>query len=661
MTEPTPHQDPFGFDSGEWLTLTLAASQDDPLGALGPYALLEEVARGGQGVVYRACDTRTGAIVAVKRLAEGAFASPSARERLAREIDVVSRLDHPAIPRLLDVESLGSQSLLVLEWVDGVPVTRWAADGPRTARDIVKPFARAAEALLHAHQRGVVHRDLKPSNLLITPGGDPRVLDFGLAKRLDTDESMLTRVGQFVGTPAYASPEQHSGGDAVDVRSDVYSLAVLLFQALSGALPFPGDRAATGEPPRLAGRRDGADRDLDAILRRALACSPGDRYRSMDAFAADLDRWLAGVEIEARWPTTTERLGSAVRGHRWLVAGIASAVVVSLAFGATMGVLRHRADVQAQRAEHVQQFVSSILLPDASGSVSLDARLVDLLENASQRIDRELGQDPAAALRVRQRMVEIYRQLWMWGEAGREAERALPHARLVHGEDSLAEADLLSALALSRAFNADADAADFSRRALGIRRRRLAEEPLAIAGSEANLAFCLWYTSANDNEAVRELYLKSLDTFERASNGASPTWAGTLYSFAAFLVESGRREEALVRFGEAVSQYDQLPADYDQHRIRCLTDLGTTLSAAGRVEEAGPCFERAVREGSSSRADPWTVRAMEGLSAYRELQGRPAEARELLTRTLELQAQLAEPVWDPAILEARRARLAAAP
>ncbi len=659
---PFPDGDPFGFESESWLSLTRAAALDDPLGSLGPYTLLEEVARGGQGVVYRARDTRTGSVVAVKRLAEGAFAGPTARERLAREIDVVSRLDHPSIPRLLDVERLGSQSILVLEWVDGVPVTRWAAETPRSARDIVARFADAADAILHAHQRGVVHRDLKPSNLLITPDEKPRILDFGLAMRLDADETLLTRAGQFLGTPAYASPEQREGRrEDVDVRSDVYSLAVVLFECLAGSLPFGTHRPERADVPRLAARVDGADQDLDAILRRALALSPADRFASMDAFASDLRRWHRGDEIEARWPTPTEQLGRAMRRHRWIVAGVALAVTVSIAFGATMGVLRQEAHREAERAERVQQFVSSILLPDASGSVSLDATLVDLLENASRRVDEELGGDREATLRVRMRMAGIYRQLWMWEEAGREATRALPDAEFVHGAESPETARVLALLSLSAAFADDPAAVDHARRALEIRRRVMTDQPRRIASAEANLAFALGYTGgeAARDEADRH-YRASIVEFERLGFDAGPDHAGTLYAYAAFLQGNGRLADCLERYEEALAVYDQLPVDYDQHRIRCLTDFASALCGNDRLAEAGPLYERAVQEGSESRSDPWTVRAVEGLARYRELQGRKREARDLLARTMELQSGLARPVWSEELLLARIADLDAA-
>ena len=196
----------FGFDSEAWLERLQQAEVAAALGRMGAYELLEEIGRGGQGVVFRARQPGTGREIALKRLLAGAFASPAARRRFEREIEAVTALAHPGIVTVHGVEQVEGAPVLAMEWVAGVPVTEWAA---RRARpEVLQLFLQLCEALQHAHQRGVLHRDLKPSNVLVDASGRPRVLDFGLAKRSTDQGSTISRSGEFLGTPAYAPPEQ---------------------------------------------------------------------------------------------------------------------------------------------------------------------------------------------------------------------------------------------------------------------------------------------------------------------------------------------------------------------------------------------------------------------------------------------------------------------
>ncbi|HWL92894.1 MAG TPA: serine/threonine-protein kinase, partial [Phycisphaerae bacterium] len=220
--------DRFGFNdaAGPWLDRFRAAVVPAPLGCIGPYEVLEEVARGGQGIVYLARQPGTQRIVAVKRLLTGPWAGAAARGRFEHEVRVVSSFRHPNIVTLFAMDVIEGLPIFAMEWVEGVPITQWASP-ERSMRDIVCVFIRVCEAVHYAHQRGVIHRDLKPSNILIDENGEPRVLDFGIAMPIagsvesaGLDDSYNDR---FVGTVAYAAPEQfHDAGRDVDVRTDLY-------------------------------------------------------------------------------------------------------------------------------------------------------------------------------------------------------------------------------------------------------------------------------------------------------------------------------------------------------------------------------------------------------------------------------------------------------
>ena len=232
----------FGFDleDDDWFGLLRGMGDRRPMGRIGPYELLGELGRGGQGIVFKARQPRTGREIALKRVAAGDFATPEMRAHFDREIEAVVALDHPHIVTVYGSDIVDGQPVLAMRWVDGVPFDRWARSGEGPRReilDILSVFALVCDAIHHAHQRGVIHRDIKPSNILVDREDRPNVLDFGLARvQLDSGGGMtLTDSGQFLGTPAYAAPEQIRGElREIDVRTDVYALGAVLYGALTG-------------------------------------------------------------------------------------------------------------------------------------------------------------------------------------------------------------------------------------------------------------------------------------------------------------------------------------------------------------------------------------------------------------------------------------------
>jgi serine/threonine protein kinase len=232
--------------------------------AIGGYELLEELHRGGQGVVYRALQLGTKRQVALKVLLEGPLASESARRRFEREVEVAASLRHSNIVTILDSGISDGRYYFAMEYIDGLRLDRYLAKVRPTLRETVQLFVTICDAVNFAHQRGVIHRDLKPPNILVDEEGQPHVLDFGLAKpaqRATSEEStiqVLSTAGELLGTVAYMSPEQTLGSLEVDLRSDVYSLGVVFYEALLGRLPYSVDgplgevltRIANAEPQR---------------------------------------------------------------------------------------------------------------------------------------------------------------------------------------------------------------------------------------------------------------------------------------------------------------------------------------------------------------------------------------------------------------------------
>jgi predicted Ser/Thr protein kinase len=278
---------------------------------IGRYRIVRTLGRGGMGVVYLALQANPERLVALKLLSGAA--SDAALARFRREAELLARLSHPGIARIIEVDVEDGRPFLVMEYVDGRDLALHCASLSRKERIVL--LARVADAVEHAHSRGIVHRDLKPSNILIDAEGDPRVLDFGIGQLLGEGHT-LTQTGVALGTPAYMSPEQASGSTRTDARSDVYALGVMAYELIADRLPLPVAgltplealrQVSEATPPPLS-RLDRTLRgDLELIVETALAKSPQQRYASAGAFADDLRRYLAAEPTRARRPSVWKR------------------------------------------------------------------------------------------------------------------------------------------------------------------------------------------------------------------------------------------------------------------------------------------------------------------------------------------------------------------
>jgi serine/threonine-protein kinase len=292
---------------------TLAPRHDSSLSLLvlpcrfGDYELLEELGRGGMGVVYRAQQISLRREVAVKMILRGQLASEADRERFHSEAEAAARLDHPGIVPVYEVGDVEGRPYFSMKYIDGQTLADRLVDGPLGNREAARIVREVARAIHFAHERGVLHRDLKPSNILLDRSGLAHVTDFGLAKQI-TDAASLTRTGAVLGTPAYMAPEQAAGARGeVGPASDVYSLGVILYHMLTGRPPFqaasPVDTVLMvleqdPVPPRLLNPK--ADRDLEMIALRCLQKPTDLRYPTAAALADDLDAYLHDERISAR-------------------------------------------------------------------------------------------------------------------------------------------------------------------------------------------------------------------------------------------------------------------------------------------------------------------------------------------------------------------------
>ena len=303
-----------------------ASGNEFPSGGLllpcnfGDYELLEELGRGGMGVVYRARQVTLGRVVALKMILRGQLASPADRERFQAEAKAAAKLDHPGIVPVYEVGDVRDRPYFTMKYVPGTTLSQRLADGPLPSREAATLLAEVARAIHFAHSRGVLHRDIKPSNILLDEQNRPHVTDFGLAKQL-TENASLTKSGAVLGTPAYMAPEQAAGARGnVGPTSDVYSLGVVLYHMLTGRPPFQGASPVDTVlmvleqdpvPPRLLNPK--ADRDLEMIALRCLQKPTDLRYPTAAALASDLEAYLKDESISARSGRFGQVLASLMR------------------------------------------------------------------------------------------------------------------------------------------------------------------------------------------------------------------------------------------------------------------------------------------------------------------------------------------------------------
>lgn len=441
------------------------------------YQLLGEVARGGQGIIYKAVQTATRRRVALKVPTSDSLSTVSGRRRFEQEIALVAGLRHPYIVTVHDRGTTrDGRVFVVMEYVSGERLDRWAerlerrpdaalVDQQAATRAKLEVMAKVCEAVQYAHQRGIMHRDLKPGNILVDAEDRPRLLDFGIARLLVPGGLHQTLTGEFVGTPAYASPEQVSGeAEGVDTRTDVYSLGVVLYELLLERLPYPETtmpqrmiehiRGTEPERPwvRTAARGRGpVDAELGTILLKALSKDRERRYQTAAALGADLRRYMAGEAIEAKRDSTWYVIRKAARRHRTLViaAGFVLAAVGVGIGTAAYGLARARgafdresaerakAQSETEKLEAIGQILREVLPPATAGLTNPDSPERRALVVLDEKLTAGLMQEqPLLEAAVRTMLASIYLDHGVLNLAEPHARIALRLREQAFGKDT---------------------------------------------------------------------------------------------------------------------------------------------------------------------------------------------------------------------------------
>src|SRR3977135_4500127 len=490
-----------------------------PFGTVQIFKLLGE---GGMGVVYLAERRDLGTQVAVKVLRD-AWLSPARRERFASEQRTLAQLNHPLIARLYDADTLDDGTpWFVMEYFDGVPLTQYCREHECSVEERLHLFRSVCEAVQHAHANAVIHRDLKPSNILVKSDGSIRLLDSGIAKQLESLDLQVdqTMTGLRLMTPAYASPETIRG-DRVGISPDVYSLGVILYELLTGQLPFdlsgltPAEAAtiiAEHEPgkPSAAVKRTTDSKsdskshshvlsvsktawaDLDVLCLSAMHKDPRRRYRSVEALMRDVEHYLNGEPLEARSDTLDYRIGKFVRRNRRAVGAmtVIFVVIVGLVafFTVRLAKARDAALAEAARTQRIQQFTANLFQGgDAATGPSDSLRVITIVDRGVQEA-KTLNHDPKVQAELYQTLGSIYQKLGKFEPADSLLRSALDQRKSLFGADSPEAAESLTALGLLRSDQAHLDEAEqLTRQGLEMAKRHLPPNHPALA--KATLAF----------------------------------------------------------------------------------------------------------------------------------------------------------------------------
>jgi len=604
-----------------------------PPRTLGAYRTVREIARGGMGVVFEGerSDGQFVKRVALKLLST-AFVTPVLRRRFLRERQILAQLEHPNIARLLDGGiTPNGEPYLVMEFVEGEPITAYVKRKRLTVPERVKLFLRVCAAVSHAHGRLIVHRDLKPGNILVTDAGTVKLLDFGLARVVNPDltPEVTETVLRFM-TPAYASPEQVRG-EPFTVVGDVFSLGVVLYELLADRRPF-GRPGATSEEVRQAIceqdpapiARRAISSDLHTIMRKAMDKDSRRRYLSVESFAADLANYLAGRPILARPASVPYRAAKFLRRHRWPILASTVAASALIAGGLIAASQARRAQ---RRFDDVRQLATSVVfeLHDAVADIPGSTKARELIVRRGleylDRLSREAGNDAdlwrqlsAGYLRLgdAQGNPSIANLGDRDGARGsyRKAAEILERLHARRPEDRPTVRELVRALhRLANLTDDVSQSTPLFLRALALSQAECAAHPHDLV-AQRDLAGCIYWTGqayAKDRrylESARE-YRKALAIYRDLDHAHSTPetrrdLAVCLKHLAAVAVMSGDLAEALASYQSArdideatlvadpKNSQAQLDLSYD------LSDLGITFVRLQQPARATEAFDRAL-------------------------------------------------------------------
>ncbi len=614
--------------TGSFLHETLQSGESLTSISIDGYEIQREIRRGAQGIVFEAVQLAAKRKVALKLLLSGAFATTAQRRRFEREIELVAGLDHPGIVTVFDsgVTQAG-QLYFAMQYVDGITLDQWTdcaiTGSTESKRDVLRQClnvqARICQAVHHAHLHGIIHRDLKPGNILIDSDDQPHVLDFGLAKPFDPEtiraSQTVTQAGQFMGTIAYAAPEQTRGDPTViDVRSDVYALGVILYEMLSGTLPIEPDadlRATlraivelTPVPPSHSSTTAlPIDRDLDTIVMTALAKDRPRRYQSAQALLEDIEHYLNGEPIDTRRDSSLYVLRKNLVRHRIALSIVTLFVLLLVGFSISMSILYQRATIEADKVKQINLFLEDTLGSVEPMTPGQAVTVREMLDEAAQWIDIALSDQPEVQAAIHTTIGNGYRALGLYDRSNYHFTESLRIRRDLFGEHHAQVAQSLNAMALLRHSEGRLEEAQqLFEDALRIREDVLGHNTYEVSLTHANLARV--YRDMEEFDQSEHHIRTSLAVRRELFGNTHQDVAMCQFSLGQLEVLRGENEKAIVLHQQAYATRMQILHRDHPDLERSQHAIGTILLELDRTEEALPFLQkshsaRVQRLGSS--------------------------------------------------------------
>jgi tetratricopeptide (TPR) repeat protein/tRNA A-37 threonylcarbamoyl transferase component Bud32 len=626
----------------------------------GDYELLEELARGGMGIVYKARHLTLNRVVALKMIRSAHLATEKELQRFRAEAEAAASLDHQHIVPVYEVGERDGQHFFSMKLIEGGSLASRMSDVAKDQKTAVRLLATVALAVHHAHQRGILHRDLKPSNILIDEQGRPYISDFGLAKRFEYD-SNLTLSAAVIGTPSYMAPEVAAGGARqVTVAADVYGLGAILYEIITGHPPFQADtrletlRQVQEQQPSLANSK--VSRDLETICLKCLSKDPQQRYGSAQTLAEDLERWLAGEPIRARRTSLAGRLWRWSRRRPAIAAllGVIFLALVSLGIGglwhnARLGRALADARQENARAQAVTEFLEDVFKmgsPDRAKGRQIT--IEEALDQAAQSVGDKFAGQPLTEAQIRTIIGSIYHELGKLEAAEQQHRSALEIRRAILGEehlDTLASRQHLAQALSSRGFPLRARV--HVQKAFDGRKRQLGPEHPDTLESMELLAWT--YAGRFAHSEAETINRQLLEIRQRTLGESHPQTLTLLGTIASNIARQGRHAEAEPLYRKALDGLRKRPGIEAPNALDVLNDFAITLEALGNYQEAEQ-YRRQILEIRTRLARPEHKSARDakfGLGTFLLRRGRLDEALKELEGVYKLQLQtVGEAHWD---------------
>jgi eukaryotic-like serine/threonine-protein kinase len=650
---------------------------------IGPYKVLEELGRGGMGIVYlvERADRQYKKRMALKLVKHG-MDTEEVLHRFRYERQILASLEHPNIARLYDGGATGDgRPYLVMEYVEGEPITAFCDSRRLSVDDRLRLFSSVCRTVQFAHQNLIVHRDLKPSNVLVTSTGEVRLLDFGIAKLLETEpDAELPQTRPFMRfiTPEYASPEQRSG-DTVTTASDVYSLGIILYELLTGSHPWkknngkrttelPDPFAVSESPSARILRSDSEEifivrqttkkalsrllkNDLTNIITTALQPEVSHRYQSAEQLLRDIERYLGGHPVAARPPTAVYRLRKFVGRNKTIVLSACIVLLMALLFVVFSRIqytqtVRERdiATLERDKAREVAAFLENIfsVADPTFGTARADTmRVKDFVTGSVQRVRHELADQPILRAHLLNILGNVHQQFGMHTEARSLLEEALSLRRALFGEQhadvTASKNDLGVVLGKTGEHTA---AEEYIREALDFRVKHLEPYHEDLAKSYTSLANLL-HTKGEYDEA-EAMYREALSIHEALYSEMHQKTAVSLSNLATILQRKGALPEAEQLYRRAFSVYENILGDEHPHVATAANNLGLLLTDQGKFEDAEILLRRALamRQRMYGSQHPEVLTSTNNLATLLADMGNYREAEEYHRTSIMLRKQV---------------------